>query len=293
MARLLLAKSKKTSDLHACEMMYVCHTAADNSLSLLKNFISRPRATEGSFSLFCFKRVVCGSWQWYGTVSENMREAEGEQRDWESMHKNSPILVVFHRRRHIILIICPNAVQRRCRCFHLYYHYFSVQRHLSWGPQCNVLPAKPERGTTSRKASQATSAGAAARQTPHRQCALFSVQVRPHLLKSSAHPPLSFPSFFFPPSPRLQEEPSFTGTVDLAQVLAYPAKWVLLTAADSSWLRRWNTVVHYWSCLWSNLGAQEYLSFFCHVSVHMQKFYTKEIYFVYLLFHFLMGTATD
>lgn len=118
---------------------------------------------------------------------------------------------------------------------------------LAEGRGAPVLPTKPERGTTSRKSLTNNICRSGSQANPPPPLRLVLLPSPPTFaLICSGHqpvlpsPPLPPPSlsllFFF--SRSLQEEPSFTGTVDLAQALAHPAKWVHSTAAEPSWLRR-------------------------------------------------------
>lgn len=97
-----------------------------------------------------------------------------------------------------------------------------------------------------------------------------SAHVRSHLLRPSSLLPL--PCFFSLLLPC--RRPIFHLDCWLGTGLAGPAKWIHLNVTELSWLQCRNTIVHYWLCLWSNLGAQEYHSSFYLFSVHMHNFYT-------------------
>lgn len=79
-------------------------------------------------------------------------------------------------------------------------------------------------------------------------------KVRPRLLSSAQAISPPSPSLLFPlllPHRRT----IFHRDCWLSTGPAHPAKWIHLTATELCRLQRWNTIVHYWSCLWSNLGA--------------------------------------
>lgn len=192
--------------------------------------------------MLCFKEVVLA----VGRYRERQHDGGGRSRtDRLREHAQQHPYFSCLRRRRMILIMYVTAAQRRCWCFHLYYHYFSVWHHFRRGPRCIGPPGKARTGHNILQSftNNICWNGSQANPPPP-LCLVLRPSPPTFALIYSSHqpvlpsPPVPFLSvlFFFPC--RLQEEPSFTGTVDLAQALAHPAKWVLLTAAKPSWLQR-------------------------------------------------------
>lgn len=95
--------------------------------------------------------------------------------------------------------------------------------------------------------------------TRHSLCASFSCQVRLRSLSSAQAIIPTAPSFLFPLSlPR--RRPIFYLTVDLAQTLPFWHRgFARMDLSRANCSAETQKAVHYWLCLWSNLGAQEQL----------------------------------